>query len=805
MNGGHDGGLGAADMDAGASTGTRDAGSSCGVCDAGGAPSGGVILPVVTPFIIIINQPIVLVKKPYMNPARRELTLSVDDMAFDGTGTFTFTAGPIRFFTQATGGRLVPNGDVFTGMELAMGVHLWAEGASPSRSMRDVELVLTLTPGSKPVNPPARDRMTAVEVTLDIHKTRTAVGADGVALTVAERTSSPGRIVHVQDTSFHHGRALLIIHKAVPNDFTGTLVLTRDNGAVRLFDTPNETGPAAALPPSYTIANGAITTPPGKRLWVEGAAVSGGIGDTGYRLGVQGVDTEGDRVRMTSVQFSNLRAVVVSTPPAHVQGGNAPADHVAFGGGLAAANYDESFTTNAPLVLIENSLPAARRVNLSVAIRPRVPVFWGVERNKFGANADHASVRALTGDPTIAPLRADTLNATIQLNAVGSFQIRPFVDIDGGGNNEFHDATGNRIDREPYIIMNLILVRAQGFRNLSKKLSPAPAIMTAGGGAGPVTAATGVRITTSSLPAAAAWTGPTSAAWNKVRITLIGGGPQGRWGVDSAAAVPQRVFAGWSQCIEASNIFSEYIDAGVAPPAHHVQRFIFALNSPTTLGPPMRLGVFRAAASAAPGGGTPSTAAAPALATLPVLDVTPFATPGTGGDHCVGTEGAVGPPVPPGVVTTNVQPGIATVNLPGGGHALAYGQDWTVEQWDAPGLGAAAAPIMFAGNLVEFHFDLDFRTDLVVWTNVTGVSGPTNDAANRLYGSVQTDRWTIRFRITFDPPGSATAGASHVVTPLAFTMTKDASPTRVARAVEGSGEEVRFPIALACYSIDART
>jgi hypothetical protein len=156
-------------------------------------------------------------------------------------------------------------------------------------------------------------------------------------------------------------------------------------------------------------------------------------------------------------------------------------------------------------------------------------------------------------------------------------------------------------------------------------------------------------------------------------------------------------------------------------------------------------------------------------------------------------------------VTTNLQPGIATVNLPGGGHALAYGQDWTVEQWDAPGLGASAAPIMFAGNLVEFRFDLNFRTDLVVWTNITGVSGPTNDAANRLYASVQTDRWTIRFRITFDPPGSVTAGTSHVNTPLAFTITKDASSTRVAHAVEGSGEEVRFPIALACYSIDART
>jgi hypothetical protein len=792
-------------------TGSGAAGSARGACDAGVDRPGGVDLPVVTPWITITTEKIVLVKKPYTNPGRRQVTLGVDDFSFDGSGTFTFTGNAIRFFTQPAGGREVPSGDAWTGQELAMGVHLYAEGARPSASMRDVELVLTLTPGSKRVNPPARDRMTSVEVTLDIHKSRTAAATDPVALTVAQKTSNPGRIVHVQDTSFHHGRALMIIRKALPNDFTGDLVLTTESAAVRVFDTPHEiaAGQAALPPPPYTIGNGTIATPAGKRLWAEGANVSGAVGDTGFRLGVNGVDTDGDRVKMTVVQFHDLRAVVVPTPPAHVQGGNAAADHAAFGGGFAAANYDEDFAVNAPLVLIENSLPAARSVNLSVGVRPRVPVFWGVERNKFGANADHADIQALTGDPTVAPLRTDSLTATLKLDAVGSFRIRPFVDIDGAGNNEFHDATGNRIDREPYIIMNLILVRAQGYTNSSRNVAPAPAIVTASGGAGPITAATGVGVTTSSLPPgtpASSWTGPTSVGWNNARITLIGGGPQGRWGLDSAATVPQRVFAGWSQCIEAGNIFADYIDATVAPPVHHVERYIFALNSPTTLAP-FRIGLFRAAGSVAPGGGRPSTTDAPSLATLPVLDVSPFPDPGTGGNTCVGTETAVGPPVPAGVATTNLQAGIVTVDLPlpGGGHALAYGQDWTVEQWDAPGLGAAAAPIMFAGSLVEFRFDLDFRTDLVVWTNVTGVPEPTNDAANRLYASVQTDRWTIRFRIAFDPPGSPTAGASHVATPLAFTMAPDGNPTRVATAVEGSGEEVRFPTALKCYAIDART
>jgi hypothetical protein len=808
-----DGGLSDAELDLGVCTSTSEADSSQGVCEADEPLPMGLKFPVVTPWITIVIQPVVLVKKPYMNPKRRRVVMGVDDTSFDGTGTFTFTPGPIRFYTKETGGSLIASGKVYPGAELDQTVTVWAEGAHPSAKMEDVELVLTLKPGSKPVNPPARTRMTSVEVTLDIHKTRTAVGTDGVALTVAEKTSNPGRIVHKQDGGFHHGRALLVVHRALPKEFPGILILTPDKGSVKLYDTANEVGPGASFA-TFTIPNPSITAPaaaPVKRLWVEGVAISGGLGDTGYRLGVAGVDTEGDRVKMTSMQFSDLRAVVPSTPPAHTQGGNGPvADHAPFGGGAGPVNYDESFTVNHPLVLIEGSLPATRKVSLSVTIQPHVPVFWGVERNKFGANADHPSIQKLTGDPTIAPQGTNTLTATIQLNAVGSFWIRPFVDIDGGGANEFHDATGARIDREPFIIMTLVLVRAQGFANQSKRLNPAPAL-TPIVGAAPITAFTGVAVSTSSIPPAPGcnWTGPTSAAWNKARMTLIGGGPQGRWGVDSAAPVPQRVFAGWSQCIEHSNIFRDYLDLTSVPPKHHIERYIFTTNPPVPLG----RGVFCAVGTGPAAAPYTSTNAAPALAKLPVLDVSPFApNVGTGGNTCVGTECASGPgpPIPPGLATTNLQAGIATVNLPTAGNALAYGQDWTVEQWDAPGMGAIPSAILFAGNLVEFRFDLDFRTDLVVWTNVTGVPGATNDAANRLYASVQTNRWTVRFRVTFDPPGSATAGTARVKTALVFRMAKDANPTRRAHSLQGrpateGREEQRFPIALNCYSIDATT
>jgi hypothetical protein len=804
MNNGPDGGLGGADRDAGAVAGSVDAGSACGDCDTGVGRPGGVDLPVVTPDIFIDGQPIVLVKKPYTDAARvrrKQVTLVADDIAFDGSGTFTFTGNAIRFFTQAADGREVSSGDSWAGLELGMGVRLYAEGARPSASMRDVELVLTLTPGSKRVNPPARERMTSVEVTLDIHKSRTAAATDPVVLTVAQKTSNPGRIVHVQDTSYHHGRALLIIRKALPHDFTGDLVLTAEGAAVRFFDTPHEIAAGqAVLPTPYTIGNGAVATPAGKRLWAEAANVSGAVGDTGFRLGVSGVHTDGDRVKMTSVQFSNLRATVSSTPPNQQRMANGPVpNHTPFGGGSAAANYDESFVANAPLVMIEGALPMGTTVALSVEIRPRVPVRWSLQRNRAAGTGDHAQVILLSPnpEPTVTPPSpADSLTATLRLNAVGSFHIRPFVDIDGAGRFEYNDAAGNRIEREPFIIMNLVLVRAQGYRNTSVQQTP-NASATPATGAAPITAATGVVVRSG------AWTGATAAVHNVARITLIGGGNNGRLGLN-------KVYAGWVNNLNVGVTARGYLDASaphpVAPVAH-VEQMIFVQNSPTVLAPAYQQGVFRAAGSVAPVG-VPSSTAAPVPLPLPLLDVSPFANPGTGGNTCVGTEGAPGPPV-----------AILKTPLPGGGHALAYGEDWTVEMFDSPANSAPPAPTMFAGSLTELRYERDFRCDLCVWTNTAaGVTpGATNDAACRLYASVQENRWTIRYRITFQPPLAPGAPAPPAGTPAPGTrtggsgprptigITLDANPTRLARPVQGSGLEVRAPILLARIAFDART
>ena len=790
MNGGPDGGLGGADRDAGAVTGSGDAGSGSGACDAGENLPGGTNPPVVTPDIFIDGQPIVLVKKPYTDQARvrrKQVTLVVDDTAFDGSGRFTFTGNAIRFFTERDSGREVSSGDSWAGLELGMGVRLYAEGARPSGGMRDVELVLTLTPGCKRVNPPARERMTSVEVTLDIHKTRTAAATDPVAL--AEKTTDPGRIVHVQDTSFHHGRALLIIRKALPNDFTGDLVLTRDNDNVRVFDTPHEIAAGQApLPPApYTIGNGTVATPAGKRLWAEGANVSGRVGDTGFRLGVSGVHDDGDRVKMTVVQFYDLRAVVGSTPPDPPRLGNGPAaDHAAFGGGNAAANYDEDFAVNAPLVLIENSLPAAKSVNLSVGVRPRVPVFWGVERNKFGANRDHANVVALSPrpEPTIAPLRTDSLTATLKLDAVGSFRIRPFVDIDGAGNNEYHDAAGNRIDREPFIIMNLVLVRVQANDN---SLSRADANHLTFTPAAP-TAAADFRVDSTDVAAGAAWSNAVKSQMgchNNASATVTGGGPVGRTGLDwvFAAWVNNRLTSPGSTTVPAGpDIVAEYQETPPAPaagpaPAPIIHRRVEIWDS-------RNRGTVRVylpdPPPPAPAGPRPTIEGGPFLDT----SWSSAHGAGTGGNTCSGTEGDWGPPVP--IDKTD----------------LAVGQTWRVEMWDSPGRYVGASHEGFPGTaanpipIVSARLNWDFRSDLVFWTNVSGNPAATNHAACRLYATVITNRWNIRVAVTFD----IATGAGTIRT---RTLSMSKEPARPAAPCEGAGVQVRSPVSLEMNAVDA--
>jgi len=748
-----------------------------------GAPAGAsraVVAPPppapVNPSITLANA-VVLVKKPHTNPARQRVTLKVS-AHFPRAGTFTRSDAKIRFFTAAVGGTEI-NFDgvdnVFKGAQLssATGVILFAEAATPSVGPNDVTLTLTLTPGATPVGPAATATMTSVQLDLDLFMSRTTAGVDPAPLPQppAAAPANPtdkwfgGRFVHVQDPpGNHHGRALVMV-KVQPAGFNGVLSLRAvqvsaanavgaPSNRMQLFDNENPTaGEAAKANPHPFNAN---TVPAaGLRLFVQGARVSGTLRDTGLQLGLQNVENDGDRVRVTVVQFSHLVADVPSTaantprvhPPAPASVVNSPVARHNFD----ITNFAEDFALASTLVLVEKSVLApdpangvpGDPVNLSVRVAPAgVPVQWGVQRDTTALTGDNPAIIALSASatPTLAENQPNQLQATLLADNVGSFFIRPFVDCNG--NNSFDLG----IDKEPFIVMNLILIRAKAFINNSL-LNPPGNVTTIGfvtvrdplGGPDLVGFALGTGNVQATL-------GPNSSAvHNDAAIAVIGGGPNGLRGLD-------RLMAGWVQnalAVDTSptlpagdDVVAEYIDSTGASPKTHSAMSIW---TPPPIVPHPALAWGRRVDSS--GGhpfllpGTPK----PILIPGPFLDASPFGSEGTGGNTAVGTESpdTPGPPIVPGAKPgPGPQPGVTKMPVV----PPDVGQLWRVQMWDSPSERVSVIHFGFPrARLSRLRFNENFRTDLCVWTNVAGVAGPTRDAACRLYSSVQTNKWAIRF------------------------------------------------------------
>jgi outer membrane protein OmpA-like peptidoglycan-associated protein len=272
------------------------------------AADGGSIGVVVTPVgakappvnpTIALGASAVVVRKPHTNPARVAVTLGTDG-PFSGSGTLTRSSPAIRFFTAATGGTEITfdgTDNVFRGPQLAGGVQLFAEGAAASAAPDDVVLTLTLSGGVSPVGPAAVATMTSVELTLDICNPRVAAGVDPVPLSAADKVAV-GRFLQAADASNVHPRAMLIVRPPNPV-VAGTLELRPLNARVRAFPAEVPAPGQVALPDPHPVP---IATIPagGARVFAEGVSVSVAALDTGFRLGLQGVEQDGDRVAATT-------------------------------------------------------------------------------------------------------------------------------------------------------------------------------------------------------------------------------------------------------------------------------------------------------------------------------------------------------------------------------------------------------------------------------------------------------------------------------------------------------------------------
>jgi outer membrane protein OmpA-like peptidoglycan-associated protein len=692
----------------------------------------------------ITGPDVVVVKKPHTNPARRPVTLATST-PFTGSGRLDRSSDRVRLFDAVAGGaELAFDGvdNVFTAARLAAGVTLFAEGRAPSAALADVTLTLVLTVGGSP-GLSATHAMTAVELLLELHASRTAAGVDPAALSEAEKIT-PGRFIQVQDAGNHAGRAMVTVRQATPAAFTGTLVLERLDARTRLFAAADEIAGAgqAVLATPLQLPNAAIPAA-GTRFWVEGAGVSGGLRDTVLQLGIDTVEPDGDRVQLTVVELSALTMTIPATRARTERLGNFPvAPHVVASPAVPVpADFDESPNANPAVPLWEGSVLPATPIQMTVAVRPAgVPIRWTANR-AVGLSVVEGGDDA-QGIVDLVPGRAaptiDPVAGTLLADHVGTFHVRAYVDGNGNGTYE------HRIDREPSIVRNVVLGRAT--LALDSSAARSDRFRDAPFGAGGISVSSGDF--TIGVP-------DRDAMRMEAQVDVVTGGLQGRRSI-------AQFFGGWTNnLVDSSSFTLTFTDPTTVPPTAHVMPVVFASNAPAD-------GVFRPAG------------AAPALVLPPILDTGRQPVRGRGGISSTLTESRIRPP---------------RTDRP-------LGQRWIVEAVDSPGInfGAGAHPVVAAAQLTQLLIRIRFDATLTLWTNDTADPGPSDHPASRLYGALIRVNWSLDGRWTINPA----TGAVAVATAPTSVITARA-PSSPAIAATTSGVEVRFPAGLDLIGTDART
>ncbi|AUX44228.1 uncharacterized protein SOCE26_056920 [Sorangium cellulosum] len=697
---------------------------------------------------------------PYTTPARQALQIRTD-AAFDGTGTLTCPGGKVKFFSAATGGTEITfNGtdNVFapgaspawaSGATLSGGVTVFVEGASASAGLDDVTAQLALSGGSRPVGPPSRSTITSVELTLDICKSRTAAQAGATPPGDPDPMSQDdkinvGRFLHVQNAQLDHGRALLIVQAIRPAAFRQSLELRALDARVALFAAD---APAPAVPPAagaggtalgtQTIAPSALP----KKFWAEGAGVSGGLADTGFQLGIRGGEPDGDRVKCTVVQFTQIQATIKATPPVKDQnridaGVPLPADHV-----FTTTGASEDFTATAPLVLMRDAQPD---IKLDLTASPaNLPIQWKPVRNP----ADHASIGGAGALPSHVADPADAgnrLKRQVSADQRGSFRIRPFIDCNGSGDHE---------DREPSIPLNLVLVDATVF-------GPDRSVATTSAGSATATATNFVVITgTFSTPPFTISTPSVDAMVMNLDVDLVGGGATGQLGLDHV----------WGGVIQDIDVI-EY-DGAYSQPDGTLRQFSLRLLS----NPAQGGSSFGGRSQFLPGDPAPK----PLL--MPVLD---SGQPGAG----LGGESA----------TFGL--GVALARRAAAQPAIGI----RVELWaiDSPSVPLPHPhPANAGAALNRVHLNIHFRSCFCFWTNVARTwpaagnlqPGSTGDPAERVYSVVRMVPWRVTGDWTIGPPATA-GGPLSVTTVNAYSASLGTSVNvaPIGRA-QDNNVEVRAP------------
>ena len=640
---------------------------------------------------------------------------------------------PAASQTALAGAQLqFPNTDI----DAANGKTFWVEGRTTSGAISDTGFKV----GVVGVDNAEGDRVTmsVIEAELVIHKSRSVIKASGDPDAFSDGDKlDKARYLHKQNGKGHHGRGMITVKKIKPDGFIGKVFFTtwkvgyapaysesivKADPSVKIFEEEDAAGATqTAVAFDSDIDHPATFPVKGKRYWVEGAKTSAELRDVQIRLGVRDIDKGCDRANFTVVRFKQLKADIPSTPANTVRniqtgkGSNSPVTrHELKMADPAPADKDcsELFSENEPLVLVEGSVKDSDQIKLSVVVEPagkKVPVKWSVQRfsHKAHGEGDPDAIINLpnnSNDPGLTADGGDVLKATLKVDAAGSFHVRPFIDCNDDDLFNHNDVNGVRIDREPFLIMNLQLIRVEGMSNLSSGKDDAGT-----NGTRKTMRALGppfgnknvpVQISTGNQP----WTNGQCAITMRNIARVIGGGSDGKRGLD-------KLFSGW--CNNMQNTATSPTGAGLdithvytkgTPAVLHTTACWFEVDGVRIPAPILDAGAYG-----------------------------PANTEGTGGNTACGTNGTNDCPV------TKLD------------HASGIGQSWEVTNVDAPGFGINPMhPTVAGARLAEFRFNIDFRCDFIFWTNNKGVSDNTNAPACRLYSTVSTNYWTVRFEATYD-------------------------------------------------------
>lgn len=272
---------------------------------------------------LALSQSVILVKKPHTEPARAMLTVGTSVANFPNGGVLTRSGPEIELFDAAAGGQPLPftgqNTLVLTAADLNGNRRFFVQGASPSTRVDGSSLTLALVRGSTApqVGNPVTVTLTCVRLTLDVGGQRPDPATAPPLLGQPPDVPGPnptdkwngGRVVSAQDAQRSHERAQLLVRPPEPADFAGSLVLQQvrvQGNAVaglddrlQLFVVERPAGPGETpLRNPHNVAPAAFQAGP-LELWAQGRRLSGALRDTGFQLGVQNVDDDGDRVAFT--------------------------------------------------------------------------------------------------------------------------------------------------------------------------------------------------------------------------------------------------------------------------------------------------------------------------------------------------------------------------------------------------------------------------------------------------------------------------------------------------------------------------